>query len=150
MQKKSTKHYTFVYGTLKGMDRGGRWGSKHSSVEYLGRAITANPTFTLHGGGFPVANRVVSTHPYAGRILGELYLVDDDTLHALDSYEGAPNFYDSEPTQIRLLKDDSSHMALVYLGRSVNNGLRSRPIIVPGHELGHDILHWPFPAEYAE
>lgn len=143
------RHLVGVYGTLKGMDRPGRrWGDKQNPIDYLGRAYTLFPSFTMHGGAFPVVNRVLKGTLYSGRVLCEIYEVSTDTLRALDAYEGAPTFYEAEPVAFQMETDGSDCVALMYLGVGVNATLKSRPIIMPSSEVD-PVLHWPYPSEYA-
>lgn len=136
----------FVYGTLKGMNRGGRWGAK-GDIQYVGRGFTESRNFKMHGGSFPVVNRAHSDDPNIGQVQGEVYLVDDKVLARLDSYEGAPSFYEAEPTIVHLEGSGVVMPALIYLGRSVNNTLSSRPIIKPSSDVD-PVLYWRYPSEY--
>jgi len=140
-------HKVFVYGTLKGMDRPGR-GRDKAGVKFLGKGHTYFGTFCLHGGGFPVANRIngipKGLEAPMGHILGELYEVSTKVLQGLDDYEGAPHFYEAEPVTL-VMEDGRDELALMYFGRDVNISLAGRPIIEPDN---NNMLYWPFPSEY--
>lgn len=137
------RHRVAVYGTLKGMDRGGRWNGKNGAIVYLGRAYTADPDYEMWGGSFPVVIRSPDG-PNKGHVLCEVYDVSGDVLHQLDLYEGAPVLYMSEPVSLRMEKDGSDEVATMYFGNSIRGSLKSRPIIKPDG----GVLYWPFPAEY--
>lgn len=68
----------FVYGTLK---RGHGANGFLSSSKYEGEATIRGAIY--HLGGFPGYKEEEQ-----GLVHGEVYLVDDDTLHRLDRYEG--------------------------------------------------------------
>jgi len=98
----------FVYGSLmRGLSNNGCL----SDARYLKAARTAYG-FALHSlGAFPAAVR----REGAGRVEGELYEVDEQTLARLDRLEGHPTFYrrqwirlhDGEAAQAYLVDDDS-------------------------------------------
>lgn len=82
-------HRVFVYGTLK------RGESNHNvllGAEYLGVGFTKpSEWIMLNLGPFPA---LVDSHgAFAPPVQGELYLVDDTGLNALDALEGYPDFY---------------------------------------------------------
>jgi gamma-glutamylcyclotransferase (GGCT)/AIG2-like uncharacterized protein YtfP len=95
----------FVYGSLKnGL-------SNHHILDgatYIGQGWTA-PNFTmLNLGWFP---GVVLGG--TSQIEGELYEVDERTLHRLDRLEGHPDFYRREPITIKT--KDARVEAVIYL-----------------------------------
>lgn len=95
-------HLVFVYGTLKAGQPNHHWLAQALA---LGEATL--PGAVLHDlGPFPMA---ISGE---GRVLGELYAVDDDALAQLDRLEGVPRLYER---QQRRLTD--GRLAWVYLGR---------------------------------
>lgn len=82
----------FVYGSLKS----GGW--LHNILKdsfWLGDATTALKEFAMwdSGSGFPVVRDVHKDHEAAGRIVGELYMVDPVTLLELDRVEGNNYMY---------------------------------------------------------
>jgi gamma-glutamylaminecyclotransferase len=78
-------HRIFVYGTLR---RGESHAHLLNNAEYLGPHLT-EPRYTLCDlGDYPAA---VSWGVTA--IHGEVYDVDDQTLHMLDEYEDFPKLY---------------------------------------------------------
>jgi gamma-glutamylaminecyclotransferase len=82
-------HLVFVYGTLKrGQHNHNRF---LATSTFLGPATTAE-RWRMITGGYPV---VLPNHHRAGagRIRGELYEVDDQTLEALDRLEGNGHLY---------------------------------------------------------
>ena len=81
------KTRVFVYGTLK------RKHPNHGALEsstFLGRAYLEGPWRMINVGWFP---GVVQTGGEPGKVFGEVYEVDTDTLYTLDMIEGHPNFY---------------------------------------------------------
>lgn len=87
-------HYVFVYGTLK-KGEGNDYLLKDS--EFLGEAWT-DEEFLFCGQGFPRAIRVTDSRrekvaTLMARILGEVYVVDDEVLRLLDGLEGHPYMY---------------------------------------------------------
>lgn len=77
-----------VYGTLK------QGYGNHvllRNAEYVGR-VRLYGKYTMLDGMFPIVlNDKIGTA--SGAVHGELYVVDEDTLRALDHLEGHPNFY---------------------------------------------------------
>lgn len=133
-------HRVAVYGTLKGMNRGGRW---TGNIEYLGNAYSLFESFEMWGGSYPVVIRS-EDGPNKGFVSVEIYQVDDDTLEQLDRYEGAPSLYEAEPVLFKMTKTNQEITALMYLGKSIKTSLKHRPIIKPSSS----VLYWPYPAEY--
>lgn len=87
-------HKIFVYGTLK---RGHGNHRLLANARFIGTGIS-EPVFTmLHLGGFPGIVRSGET-----AIHGELYEVDEGTLHRLDRLEGHPSFYERQPMKVVL------------------------------------------------
>ncbi len=91
----------FVYGTLK---RGHRNHNLLHTAEYLGRAASLGDSFSMYcNGSYPV---LVRNGFRDQAVYGELYLVDDETLKALDWLEGvAHGLYKRE--SISLSVEDS-------------------------------------------
>lgn len=86
----------FVYGTLK---QGQRAAARLAGQRCLGAARTG-PGFTLYQlEGYPGLVREPDSD---ASVVGELWLVDDRCLHALDDYEGiAEGLYRRESIAIR-------------------------------------------------
>ena len=85
----ANRHLVFVYGSLlKGLSN-----SWHlSSAEFWGRGSVDGDFAMLDLGAFPAVVRVDDGSP----IVGELYLVDDDTLASLDRLESNGSLYQRE------------------------------------------------------
>jgi gamma-glutamylcyclotransferase (GGCT)/AIG2-like uncharacterized protein YtfP len=79
----------FIYGTLK---KGFSNSSLLNSSEYLGEDITVQryPIFIDPSFGFPY---LLSEEGRGKFIKGEVYDVTDDTLKAMDIFEGSPDLY---------------------------------------------------------
>jgi gamma-glutamylcyclotransferase (GGCT)/AIG2-like uncharacterized protein YtfP len=132
------KHFTFVYGTLMGMEK------RFHGVKKLGRAVTTD-AFVLFNGGYPLA--ITPEDPeardktnYHGRVIGEAYEVDAITMEDLDDYEGTnpandeKSFYYRKPVTVRL--DDGVEIeAWMYLGGTSKASIPQRDPILP-NELG--------------
>lgn len=100
------QYILFVYGTLK------RTFSNNyllESAKYLGTGHTKNK-FALYVSGIPfvIKNEQVSV------IYGELYQVDELTLHRLDKLEGHPGWYCREETEIIPESSDQTITAWLY------------------------------------
>lgn len=109
----------FVYGTLLS-----GFGNNRLLVDskYLGQEIIEG--FEMYSlGGFPAIT------PGKGRILGEVYEVDEKTMTRLDGLEGYPNFYNRMKIDINNNTDE----AWVYF---MDNPHRFRggstPLVVSG------------------
>lgn len=105
----ATEHLVFVYGTLR---RG--YGNHRllSGARVVGDGTTMD-TFVMFDGGFPRAATLAHaskarrhgrerTMPLAGRVVGELYAVDDATLARLDALEGTPRLYRRETVRVKV------------------------------------------------
>lgn len=80
----------FVYGTLK---QGHGNHPALEGAEFLGRHVLEVPGLVLVDlGAYPGVVR--TTTDEVRPIYGEVYLVNNDTLHVLDLIEGHPNFYE--------------------------------------------------------
>eukprot|EP01051_Picozoa_sp_SAG22_P007046 SAG22_NODE_483_length_9925_cov_3.568186_1_plen_664_part_00 len=106
------QHALFVYGTLR---RGFHWNSKYmSSAECCAPATTVGRCPLVVGGcGVPYMlgvgvpgndNDGGGAASAAHRVRGELWLVDDETLAALDDYEGVglKGYYDRVPVEVEV------------------------------------------------
>lgn len=108
----------FVYGTLK------KGYGNHERIlnGLIGYKATA-PDIALHDGpGFPFAVRNADAVA-----IGELYIVDDNQLNAMDALEGHPGWYKRELTHI-ILENHERCDGWVYL----NPEAHDYPIISDG------------------
>jgi gamma-glutamylcyclotransferase (GGCT)/AIG2-like uncharacterized protein YtfP len=83
------KHLVFVYGSLMYGH-----GNHHLLMDntFIGDYLTASDNYYMYSlGGYPGV-----TKGGAGKVLGELYEVDDTTLESLDMLEGNGSFYTRE------------------------------------------------------
>lgn len=95
----------FVYGTLK---RGLKNHFRMNNARFVGTACTAPRFRLLHLGGFPGLIRDAQ-NGYS--VTGELWSVPDDTLQALDEFEGKHVF----ERQSVELSDGASADAYIFL-----------------------------------
>lgn len=81
-----------VYGTLK--EGNGNWRHllDNDRCTLLGRCVVTGPYTMYSLGFFPAVVEVDGAED--GEILGEVFLVDEDTLDSLDILEGHPNWYE--------------------------------------------------------
>jgi len=89
----------FVYGTLK------QGHGNHPALEdceFLGRSYIEGNYRMVDLGFFPGVVECADGGD-TGRIFGEVYKVDEDTLYTLDLIEGHPDFYERRkvPTQFK-------------------------------------------------
>ena len=80
----------FVYGTLK---QGHGNSGALEGAEFLGRCYLEGDYTLLDLGWYPglVCTR---SEEASGRVYGEVYKVNEETLHVLDMIEGHPSFYE--------------------------------------------------------
>lgn len=100
----------FVYGTLK------RGYGNHRILKnsFFHGVYQTEPNFSLYDGVFPYA-----FDKGGEEIRGELYDVDDETLHRLDMLEGVPYHYNRIKTWVSFIAgggDDHSYEAYIYVG----------------------------------
>ncbi len=86
MEGNSTR--VFVYGTLK---KGHGNHGALEGAEFLGRCYLEGEYTLLDLGWYP---GLVASGAEASRVYGEVYRVDEPTLHTLDLIEGHPSFYE--------------------------------------------------------
>ena len=88
----------FVYGTLK-RGEGNNPLLRRGRAEFVGEAVTSQ-TYLMWSGGFPwiVPSRAESS----GRILGEVWMVDDATMARLDALEGNGHMYQRQLLPVTL------------------------------------------------
>lgn len=61
-------------------------------------------------------------------ILGELWLVDNETMLGLDEYEGVPkDYYDRREISVTCENQSQTHWAYIYRKKSCSDELRSLP-----------------------
>lgn len=105
----------FVYGTLMHGQR------LHHALEAYNaskicRGITQRNDLTMHNTGwFPI----VMARPKGLPIIGEVWLVTDENLHALDRVEGIGVLFNRKKIIIESLNEQSNiptHHAWIYLG----------------------------------
>lgn len=110
-------HSVFVYGTLKSGERNHQILSRRKAL-YLGRTKTIEPYFVMvqfnsrstPGQFSPGVFRGPLDVLEPGRIVGEIFQVDDDTLAELDRLEGVGVNYNRVP--IALEGGRAAHMYL--------------------------------------
>lgn len=102
----------FVYGTLKSNYYGKSIFSKNQFIS-IGATV---PIMNLAHRGFPVAT-FAEKYPDkpAGKIVGEIYEVDERQLDGLDQYEGYPTFYSRQEITVTD-EGDQPHECLIYIG----------------------------------
>lgn len=102
----------FVYGTLK-MGFGNNSLLKNS--DYIDDAILRNyeMRYSHSSNGFPIIFR--SRNAIGNIVVGELYIVDDNTLDALDYLESNGLMYDRKLVNIEL-SDNTITKAYTYIG----------------------------------
>ena len=101
----------FVYGSLK------RGFSNHSilaGAEYKGEAYTRNKYAMAHLEGFPGVIKEASDVKCFGRILGELYEVDDYVSKRLDQLESNGSFYNREQVFVEYMNNFRRDIAWMY------------------------------------
>lgn len=82
----------FVYGTLK--EGHGNWSYllDNDRCTKLGRCVVTGPYSMYSMGFFPAVVEVDGAED--AEMVGEVFVVDEDTLDALDCLEGHPNWYE--------------------------------------------------------
>lgn len=110
--------FYLVYGTLK--KRHGNHGVLGNSI-FIGEAITDSDEFTMFDGGFPFVSDKNFGNGDNGRIVGELYQVDDARIEAnLDRLEGVPTLYVKREIDVTTL-DGVQHKANIYVASEGSN-----------------------------
>jgi gamma-glutamylaminecyclotransferase len=97
----------FVYGTLK------KGFSNHrllAGSEYLGTAQTVEK-YAMYSTGTPIVLKEEAVSP----IHGELYRVNEETLVALDSLEGHPDWYRREEINIYVDGEQGRYQETAWL-----------------------------------
>lgn len=124
---KPTKHYLFIYGTLK---RGGKRHSLLNESDFITEAVTGvnydlkRTTKTPTNYDFPVLfknSKFVKGRQYLHRVIGELYHVNDDLLRILDGVEAVPRLYTRSISTVYHWDSKNNHIkdqvdAYMYVG----------------------------------
>ena len=108
----------FVYGTLK---RGGGLHHYLSGAEFVGAGFLAGfDMFNL--GWFPgIVKRSESQDHELNPVMGEVFLVDDETLKLLDEVESAPSLYKREELCLTVIEPglvSTTHKCWTYIYNS--------------------------------
>ena len=104
--------FIFVYGTLR---RGGNHHHLLSEQRFVGAAASVDKFLIRHAStpeepeGYPVA----TPDPAGQHLSGEIYEIDEKTLHILDEYEDYPRLYDRRRFDFNLV-NGSIMRALMY------------------------------------
>ena len=109
-------HAVFVYGTLKS---GGRLTHLLDGCPFIGDGYIIARNYNLlcttregaETGGFPVLKFVDNSHPMAGKVLGEVYIVDTPRLMALDRVEQNGVMYNRKKFWVKCA--DQSHLPTI-------------------------------------
>lgn len=105
--------HVFVYGTLM------RGGANHDvlvrlGARWLAAARTTRGRTLVDLGPYPALLRLDETRDaVAPEVHGEVFVLDDGALPALDEFEGCPTLYLREP--IDLVTDDGATTAFTYV-----------------------------------
>jgi len=111
-------HMVFVYGTLKDGLSNNRL---LRSATFVGRGITVHPYTMFDTGGFPVVFQETAKH----NVFGEVYEIDDDTLHSLDRLEGHPSFYERREVTVDIDDTGIQQSCWMYFGNVKSWGRRA-------------------------
>lgn len=98
-------HLVFVYGTLR---KGHCNHHLLKDAHFYGIGSTETLCAMYLKNGYPYITSTESRYP----IVGELFSVDDDTLVALDRFEGHPRHYERREQPV--IVGDERYMAWIY------------------------------------
>jgi gamma-glutamylaminecyclotransferase len=116
-------HLVFVYGTLKRGQHNHRLLAKSA---YISTATTTG-RWRMLDGGYPVV--LPERHKSgAGKIRGELYVIDDQTLAALDHLEGNGLLYLRRKVPV-VTDGGAIHQAWMYVGLRPASWFHSQSLI---------------------
>ncbi len=120
MKETTPEHLVFVYGTLK---RGFHNHHYLADAMFIDSAQTVRP-YAMYVAGIPY----VARHEPVSRIHGELFAVDEQTLHVLDQLESHPDWYCREQVEVLCNADNSPVIAWLYFnpdssGRLIEDGM---------------------------
>ena len=107
------KFYVFVYGTLK---RGKRAHSLLSRARFVGEG-------TVEGYEMYIVRDYPGIVRGKGKVRGEVYEVDEETLRRLDEYEGVPLYYERVEETVEL-DNGEKVKAYLYLYKGKVKGFR--------------------------
>ena len=119
-------YFVFVYGTLK------KGYSNHHfllDASFIGQGRTQNK-YTMYADSIPY----VCEQPQTSYIYGELYLVNDDILQALDQLEEHPFFY--ERKEISVLVEGKICQAWMYFCHHPSGSLVPDGVFIEGETGG--------------
>lgn len=107
------KHNVFVYGSLKDGFHNNDIIAENPNNKLIGNCYTKKKYLMISLGSFPA---VIDwyTVDHNNHVTGELYSVDDTTLHQLDMLEGHPLFYKRKSTQVVMDSDGSVVDTYIY------------------------------------
>ncbi len=135
-------HRVFVYGSLK---RGAERNDLLKTAVFAGKAITAAP-YRMLDGPYPV---LLDNGPGGHRVTGEVYEIDDDTLKALDDYEGVgERLYDRIEIDVMIESEVHASRVLVYIGCADHWDRQPQQLYLSLDEKGH--LDWTPPQSRAD
>jgi len=124
------KHLVFVYGSLKRGQYNHRLMLPAKS-EFIGKGHTLSP-FLMYDGSYPRVANPPGTHGmldrFMGKIVGEVWRVNDETLACLDALEGHPHFYCREKVAIRIEESKRPVAAWVYVYATLPHGEPMKPV----------------------
>lgn len=114
-------HLVFVYGTLK---RG--FYNEHflRDAHYMGLGVTADASFLMYpGGGFPVLFRQEDKQHIErqGRVRGEVYAVNLDTMCKLDMLESNGSMYHRQKCRVVLKEQNVAMNKENFVSRPILN-----------------------------
>lgn len=107
----------FVYGTLR---KGKPLNVHLRNAAFLGDAKTAFPAFRMFCTGWYPA--VIEAADDAYELIGEVYEVDEKTMHGLDAAEGVPSLYQRK--QVDVVVGDETHKVWIYIYQPPVNNFR--------------------------
>lgn len=121
--------YYLVYGTLK--QRHGNHGVLANS-QFIDEAVTDEDVFSMFDGGFPFVSDKDFGNDNTGRIVGELYQVDDSAVEAnLDRLEGVPSLYVKREVDVTTMSGLTYKANIYVASRGSNERLAQRTAMEP-------------------
>jgi|GEM_PF-377226 len=132
-----TNPLVFVYGSLKkGFHNHYPFLAERDALP-LGEAVTVDPYLMLSGAAFPYlidpaslsADHEACVADVIGKVKGELYVVDPETMNMLDRLEGHPDYY--RRVEVMVEDDGEQAMAWVYFLQHPIEAIRRCPVVMP-------------------